>query len=118
VILLTARDEKGDIVEGLGAGANDFVIKPFDPGELKARLAVGQRVITLQASLNDRIRELSAALEHVKTLQGIIPICMHCHKIRNDSESWQRIDRYIEEHSSAMFSHGLCPDCLAKHYPE
>jgi DNA-binding response OmpR family regulator len=118
VILLTARGEKSDIVEGLDAGANDFVTKPFDPGELKARLAVGQRVVELQAALNERIRELSEAIAHVKTLQGIIPICMHCHKIRTDKDSWQKVDCYIREHSDAQFSHALCPECLERHYPE
>jgi DNA-binding response OmpR family regulator len=118
VILLTARGEKSDIVQGLEAGANDFVTKPFDPGELSARLAVGRRVIDLQSALNERIRELSAAIEHVKTLQGIIPICMHCHKIRTDTDSWQRIEQYIQEHSDAHFSHGICPRCLEQHHPE
>lgn len=117
VILVTARDEKEDIVLGLTSGANDFVTKPFDPNELTARIAVGRKVVELQQSLNERVRELSAALEHVKTLQGIIPICMHCHKIRTDTESWERIDQYIEAHSDAQFTHGLCPECLERHYP-
>jgi phosphoserine phosphatase RsbU/P len=118
VILLTTRGEKSDIVQGLDAGANDFVTKPFDPGELNARLAVGRRVIDLQSALNDRILQLREAIEHVKTLQGIIPICMYCHKIRSDTDSWQRIEHYIQEHSEARFSHGLCPQCLEQHYPE
>jgi DNA-binding response OmpR family regulator len=118
VVLLTARGEKGEIVEGLEAGANDFVVKPFDSGELRARLAVGERVIELQRALNERIRDLSAALEHVRTLQGLIPICMHCHRIRDDSETWQRIERYFEAHSEAHFTHSLCPECLERVYPD
>jgi len=118
VIMVTSREGKQDVVAALGAGADDFVTKPFDTSELNARLAVGRRVIDLQCTLNDRITELSAAIEHVKTLQGIIPICMHCHKIHSDAESWQRIEQYIEAHSDAHFTHGLCPQCLEKHYPE
>jgi hypothetical protein len=61
---------------------------------------------------------LEASLARVKTLEGILPICMHCHKIRNDQESWQRIENYIQEHTDALFSHGLCPACLEKFYPK
>ena len=117
VILLTSRDGKEDIIEGLGAGADDYVAKPFDTGELRARIEVGCRVIELQATLTQRIDELEDALNHVKTLQGILPICMHCHKIRNDQESWERIEKYIGEHTEAQFSHGLCPECRDKYYP-
>jgi sigma-B regulation protein RsbU (phosphoserine phosphatase) len=118
IILLTAQGRKEDIVDGLEAGANDYITKPFDRAELRARLHVGERVIELQSALAHRARELEEALSHINTLQGILPICMHCHKIFNDQKSWQRIEQYIEEHSDAHFSHGLCPECLVKHYPE
>lgn len=49
--------------------------------------------------------------EEIKTLKGIIPICAYCHKIRNDKESWQQLESYISEHSEALFSHGMCPEC-------
>ncbi len=118
LILLTGNTHKDDVVRGLEAGANDYVTKPYDRNELKARIEVGVRVITLQNALQDRLHEIEAALEHIKALQGIIPICMHCHKIRSDEESWERIESYIENHSEAEFSHGLCPTCLDKYYPE
>jgi len=118
IILLTARDRKEDIVSGLEAGADDYVTKPFDRHELRARVDVGRRIVELQSTLTDRVEELQETLAHVKTLQGILPICMHCHKIRTDNESWQRIEGYIESHSEAQFSHGLCPECLEKYYPE
>lgn len=118
IILLTGKSERIDVIEGLNAGADDYVTKPFDATELKARIDVGRRMVGLQTTLADRIRELESATEHIKTLQGIIPICMHCHKIRKDEESWERIESYIESHSEAKFSHSLCPDCLETHYPE
>jgi len=60
------------------------------------------------------VRQLEEALATVKMLEGIIPICMYCKKIRDDEESWQQMERYITEHSSAEFSHGICPDCFSK----
>jgi len=118
VILLTAKQSKEDIVVGLEAGANDYIVKPFDKNELRARVEVGRKVVELQTALANRVIELQEALDHVKTLQGIIPICMHCHKIRDDQEAWHGLEKYIENHSKANFSHGICPDCMKKHYPE
>lgn len=118
IILLTVKDCKEDIVSGLDAGANDYVIKPFEQEELRARLRVGERVVELQSALADRVKELQEALSHIKTLQGILPICMHCHKIRDDRDVWQRLEKYIEEQSGVQFSHGLCPECRKKYYPD
>lgn len=64
------------------------------------------------------IRQLRRALSEVKTLSGLLPICSHCKKVRDDRGYWQQIDAFITEHSDLFFSHGLCPDCLARHYPE
>ena len=118
IILLTALGRKEDIVTGLEAGANDYVTKPFDKNELRVRINVGQRVLELQSALAYRIDELQKVLDHVKTLQGILPICMHCRRIRTDQESWEGLESYIQDHSEAEFSHGLCPECLEKHYPK
>ena len=116
IILLTSKGEKEDVVEGLEAGANDFIRKPFERTELRARVRVGERVLELEAALDERIRALQDALAHVKTLQGLLPICMHCHSIRNDQQSWERLEKYISEHTEAEFTHGLCPECMKKHY--
>ena len=118
LILLTSRSEKHEIVEGLEAGANDYITKPFDEGELIARVRVGERVIDLEQQLRNRVTELEVAMAHIKFLQGILPICMFCHRIRDDEESWRRIEDYLEEHADVQLSHGLCPQCFEKHYPE
>lgn len=114
LILLTVRQEKGSIVIGLDAGANDYISKPFDADELQARVNVGVRMVELQQHLAQRIRDLEAALAHVRQLQGILPICMGCKKIRNDQDYWQQVESYIGERSQARFSHCLCPECLGK----
>jgi phosphoserine phosphatase RsbU/P len=111
LILLTAKGEKADIVRGLAAGANDYVTKPFDKDELRARVEVGVRMIQLQVRLADRISELQEALAHVNQLKGIIPICAQCKKIRDDQNYWQRVEKYIAKNVDAKFTHGLCPDC-------
>jgi PAS domain S-box-containing protein len=64
------------------------------------------------------ISKLRKALDEVKTLEGLIPICSHCKKIRDDSGFWGNVEHYIAKHSNVDFSHGICPDCLEKHYPE
>jgi len=112
IILLTARTDRQDTVDGLGAGANDFVTKPFDAGELRARVAVGVRVAELQQELAARIADLESALARVDQLHGILPICSYCKKVRNDSDSWQQVEAYVSAHSAVRFSHGVCPQCV------
>jgi PAS domain S-box-containing protein len=72
----------------------------------------------MESELTERLGELEAALAHVKRLQGIIPICAHCHSVRRDPETWQHLDSYVAEHSEAQFSHGICPACLERHFPK
>lgn len=115
ILLLTSKGKQEDIVEGLQAGANDYLTKPFDGPELQARLQVGVRVVQLQAELAQRVQELEAALAQVKQLQGYLPICSYCKKIRSDENYWQQIENYIEAHSEAFFTHSICPDCYQTH---
>ncbi len=75
---------------------------------------------TLQAKrdIEKKNDDLQKALEEVKTLTGVIPICAHCKEIRDDEGSWNQLEQYISEHSTAQFSHGICEKCLKKYYPE
>jgi DNA-binding response OmpR family regulator len=111
LILLTAKAGKENVVAGLDAGANDYLTKPFDREELRARVQVGAQVLELQKSLAGRINELEEALAKVKQLQSLLPICSYCKKIRDEQNYWQRVDSYITEHANVQFSHGICPDC-------
>jgi DNA-binding response OmpR family regulator len=111
IILLTARESTDEIVEGLDAGADDYMVKPFDAAELRARVRVGARVVGLQAQLNRRIGELEDALSHVTLLQGLLPICSYCKKIRDDQDYWHEVETYVSRRSAAEFSHSICPDC-------
>jgi DNA-binding response OmpR family regulator len=111
VLLVTAKDQNADLVTGLHAGADDYITKPFNREELRARVQVGERVVELQRRLAERVRELEEALADVKHLSGLLPICAYCKKIRNDQNYWQQVECYVSEHSEAQFSHGICPDC-------
>ena len=114
LILLTAKGRRADLVTGLEAGANDYVTKPFNREELRARVQVGVRMVELQQNLADRVKALEEALARVKQLQGLLPICSYCKKIRDDQNYWQQVESYIAEHSQAQFSHSICPDCYEK----
>jgi phosphoserine phosphatase RsbU/P len=111
IILLTSRTAVEDVVQGLEAGANDYMTKPFDAAELRARMQVGVRVVNLQTALAERVREVEEALSRVKQLQGLLPICSYCKKIRDDQNYWHQVESYVGKHTDARFSHGICPDC-------
>jgi phosphoserine phosphatase RsbU/P len=104
LIILTSRSEPDDIAAALDAGADDFVIKPYSAIELKARLGVGRRVLEASAQ--------------VRRLEGLLPICASCKKIRDGADYWHHVESYISAHSSANFSHSICPECVKKLYPK
>lgn len=101
VIFLTALAGKKYYLEGMEAGADDFLNKPVDMDELTARLRVAERVLTLHTE--------------VRQLEGLLPICSYCKKIRDDQNTWQPIEGYISNRTEAKFSHGACPSCIEKY---
>ncbi len=112
LILLTGNQDQKDVIAGLESGADDYITKPFNWEELRARLRIGSRIVGLQQALAARVDELQQALGNVKRLSGLLPICAYCKKIRNSEDYWMQVERYLAEHSEAEFSHGICPDCL------
>jgi phosphoserine phosphatase RsbU/P len=118
LIMLTGRDRKSDVILGLEAGADDYLAKPFHPGELRARVEVGCRILEMQDALDGKIEELRHALEEIRTLRGIIPICNWCKKVRDDAGFWQQVEEYLRERSDAEFSHSICPECALAFHPD
>jgi DNA-binding response OmpR family regulator len=114
LIVLTSRGETGDVVRALQAGADDYITKPFEIDELRARLSVGARIVALQQQLSERVRALEEALAHVQQLQGLIPICAWCRQVRNDGNFWEQVESYLGKRSGLQFTHAICPSCRHK----
>jgi CheY-like chemotaxis protein len=127
-IMLTASGDEEAAVEAMKLGAADYVVK--DPqGQYLALLptvieqALAKRALAEAKRFAEEERErliveLQEALAQVKTLSGLLPICMSCKKIRDDEGYWKQIEFYIQQRSEAKFSHGICPDCKKELYPE
>ena len=111
ILLLTTKGDKEDVVTGLDAGADDYIKKPCNPKELLSRVRVGIRMIDLQNSLKEHVQKLEEASTQVQQLQGLLPICCYCKKIRNGDNYWQQVEKYISEYTEVEFSHGICPEC-------
>jgi CheY-like chemotaxis protein len=113
IIVITARDGEEDVAQALATGADDFLRKPCGASELVARVRTGQRIVELERNLAGRITELEDALDSVRQLRRLLPICMYCKKVRDDSDYWREIEDYIHQQTGTDFSHGICPECMS-----
>ena len=97
IIILTALGGKSSYLEGMDSGADDFVTKPFDIDMLKSRLRVAERIVNLQTQVNQ--------------MEGLLPICAYCKRIRDSEGLWHPVETYVEGKSDTSFSHSVCPEC-------
>lgn len=104
IIFVTAVSEAMDAAKAFELGAVDYITKPFNPVTVKAR-------VSTHIKLSTTLQALENALNEVKTLNGLLPICAGCKKIRDDQGYWKQVEMYLEENFEATFSHGMCPDC-------
>lgn len=111
-IIMTGDRDREAAFEAIRKGAQDYLVK----GEPSAPMVV--RTIRYAIERGRLTAELKEALAHVRQLQGMLPICSSCKKIRDDQGYWQRIESYLYEHSNLQFSHSICPDCIKKLYPK
>jgi len=111
VIFITALNHGLDESRGFEAGAVDYITKPVKPGILSHRVAVHLELQSQKDALARKNLELEQALNRVKELSGLLPICMTCKKIRDDKGYWNQLESYISTHSEVLFSHCYCPEC-------
>ena len=114
IILVTGES---DAAAGLEAGADDFVTKPYNVDELRARLTVGQRVVGLERRLAEHIEKLRDALDQVAQLPSTgatVCLCPSCKRVRESGEAWRPVETYIQDHTGANPVHETCPDCRAQ----
>jgi len=100
VIMLTAMGGKESYLEGMNAGADDFLTKPVDADTLNARLRVAERLLGLQ--------------EQVSQMEELLPICAYCKRIRDGQDEWQDLQQYVGSRTEASFQSEICPECHAK----
>lgn len=124
IIVITAKTDEKDLLAAFAAGAMDYIRKPVNPVELVARvssaLALTEERTARKArelELLMRTQQLERALREVKVLRGLIPICAKCKRVRTDTGDWQQLEVYIQDHSEAEFSHGVCQVCMKVVYP-
>jgi CheY-like chemotaxis protein len=118
VIFITALNQEDQETRGLMLGAVDYISKPFNIAIVKLRVKTQLELKLQRDILIQRNEELQTALAKIKTLSGLLPICASCKKIRDDQGYWTQLEYYISEHSEAEFTHGCCPECMKKLYPE
>lgn len=111
--------------EGLNCGADGYFVKGITNREFLARIHSLVRIKQAEDALHEKEEEqrklisaLQKALAEIRTLKGLIPICASCKKIRDDEGYWNHVEIYISKHTDAVFSHGVCPECAKRLYPE
>ena len=112
VIVLTALDDENTALRAMQSGAQDYLVK----GQLDTSQLI--RSIRYAIERQKLITELEERHKEIKTLRGLLPMCAWCRDIRDDKGYWQKLEAYIEEHTDSTFSHGICPKCMKKVYPE
>ena len=118
VIYLTAHADESTLQRAKVTEPFGYIVKPFRERDLQIAIEFALYKSRMEGERNLLIHQLKDALENVRTLSGMLPICSYCKKIRDDKGYWQQLEAYITEHSEALFSHGLCPECAEKAHEE
>ena len=112
---IVSRDEIGALAAAIDTMAANLNTITASRDELEREVVERKRA---EAKREKILADLQDALADVKALSGLLPICAHCKKIRDDGGYWNQIEEYIKDHSEADFSHSVCPECMKKHFPD
>ena len=118
VVLLTAHDDISLVQRAGEVGAGAYLVKPSNAPELARAMAIAVARFADLTALRHLNEELQKALDEVKTLRGILPICSSCRKVRDDAGYWHEVEAYIQQHLDLQLSHGLCEHCIQDLYPQ
>ena len=118
VVLLTSHDDPEMVRRASQVGVGAYLLKPPSVEEIERALIMAVARFADLTELRRLNNELKIALDNVKVLSGLLPICANCKKIRDDKGYWEAVDGYFTKHSDVQFTHGICPDCIEKFYPE
>jgi DNA-binding response OmpR family regulator len=117
-ILLTAKGEINDRLLGLETGADDYLVKPCDQGELMARVRAGLRIVVLTQELRHSLNDLKQAKAEIEAGQAELsrltehpPICSQCKRIRIANGQWQDLEQYLRSRAQSDFDKAVCPEC-------
>jgi len=105
-------------IRGVKSGGVDFITKPIIDDIIVGKVKIFLELYRQRKELEHLVSELRDSLEKVKQLQGLLPICSSCKKIRSGDGYWSNVDQYISDHTDVVFSHTVCDDCMQKLYPD
>ncbi|MBU1649422.1 MAG: response regulator [Proteobacteria bacterium] len=117
IVILTSYESSDLLEQASGAGVGAYLTKPPKAEEVNRAIIIAMARHRDLMEIRELYNDLKEALSKIKTLAGIIPICMHCKNIRDDKGYWNEVSKFITEHSEAEFSHSICEQCLEKYYP-
>lgn len=118
IIFVTCLSDQALLERAIQANAYGYILKPYDNAELRYTIEIALIKYRAAKEREQLIADLEKALNEVKRLSGLLPICSACKKIRDEGGAWQQIEEYIHAHSEADFSHSICPECAKALYPE
>jgi DNA-binding response OmpR family regulator len=118
IIFLTGKTSTDEMLRGFQVGGADYITKPFSNEVVLARISTHLQLRKMHVELIDKNKNLELAMASIKNLEGLIPICASCKNVRDDKGYWEQVESYMTKHADITFSHSICPECMARLYPD